>query len=56
MKEEKVVESGMEVTFKQAKETMNYGPVTKGQTLTVSIEDGKAFIANGIAEKKKGGK
>lgn len=44
----------MKVKFNQDAATMSYGTVKKGETVEVSKEDGKAFIANGIAKKFKG--
>jgi hypothetical protein len=55
-KDEIKVSLGLEVRFTMDKDTMNYGPVKKGDKITVSEADGKAFIKNGIAEKVKGGK
>lgn len=56
MTKKEETKSGVDVKFTQDKETMNYGPVKKGQVVTVSEEDSKAFTRNGIAEKVKGGK
>lgn len=41
----------MQVKFNEDQDTVNYGKVKAGEPITVTDEDGQAFIDNGLAKK-----
>ena len=40
----------MKIKFNSDRDTVRYGSVKAGQTVTVSDTDGEAFVASGLAE------